>query len=586
MLRQKQFVEARALYEQICALDQSDAEAESALGFVEANLGNFDKAETCFRRACTLAPELPYPQFYLGGVLISQKRLAEAVEPLRACARLKPDFFPGHLTLGNVLYGLGDYSGAAGAYERVTKLKPDQGDAHHGLGRSLLALGGLEEALVSLRTAAQLLPQNVDALCDLARILVLLGKYDEAEKYFRRSAELQPDLPLAIAGLASICERRGEIDRAFAIIQPLIEAGVRHGAVAQLFARVCRRLGRCAQAVDYFETTIEHSIGLGNVADLEIGKLQVGLGRLYDSLDQYDRAFACAEKGNKRLAHLRMQDWDRGEIEVLLQELQRAFSSETFPTLARSACRTTRPIFIVGMPRSGTTLVEQILASHPMIHGAGELSAIDRMAKSLSARPRQSPYPQCVTTLSSDDLTSLARPHLDTLEAMAAGARHVIDKLPHNFLHLGLIALLFPDARIIHCRRDPLDTCVSIFFADFGARHPYAHDLTELGYYYRWYERLMQHWHDVLPSPMFEVQYEDLVRNLEQNVRDLLDFLGLPWDASCLEFHRNQRTVATASYDQVRRPIHANSVGRWRHYREHLSPLRTALEMTVNGKSD
>jgi hypothetical protein len=238
------------------------------------------------------------------------------------------------------------------------------------------------------------------------------------------------------------------------------------------------------------------------------------------------------------------------------------------------------PVFIVGMPRSGTSLVEQILDSHPQIHGAGELTDIAKIAESLSACiDSGTPYPECLGELSTELLDRIAEPHLAKLRQLNASALRITDKMPHNFLYLGLVQKLFPHARVIHVLRHPLDTCVSIFFQEFSSEHAYAYDLRHLAGYYQQYERLMQHWERALRLPMLEVRYEDLVDNQERESRRMLEFLGLPWDRQCLDFFRNKRHVATPSYDQVRQPIYASSVERWRRYDRYLEPLKTAFNI-------
>jgi len=236
------------------------------------------------------------------------------------------------------------------------------------------------------------------------------------------------------------------------------------------------------------------------------------------------------------------------------------------------------PIFIVGMLRSGTTLVEQILASHPRVHGAGELQDLNRLIKTLPRRPGTTEgYPESMAGVDGETARALAEAYLQRLRQLGGESARVVDKLPFNFLYLGVIATLFPRARIIHCRRDPVDTCLSCFFQDFGDPLPFTWDLRHLGHYYREYERLMAHWGKVLPVPLFEVFYEDITANQESTTRRLLAFCGLDWDERCLHFNDTQRVVRTASILQVRQPIYRTSVGRWKRYEAQLQPLLEVL---------
>ncbi|MGI9465390.1 MAG: sulfotransferase family protein, partial [Aestuariivirgaceae bacterium] len=234
-----------------------------------------------------------------------------------------------------------------------------------------------------------------------------------------------------------------------------------------------------------------------------------------------------------------------------------------------------RPVFIIGMPRAGTTLCEQIIASHREADGVGELDEIKNLASQLAPQP----YPAQVGQLGKNDIGNLAAKYLRRIDSLAdRAALRVADKWPTNFLHLGLIAILFPNARIIHCERDPMDTCLSIYAENFSGV-AYSNDLEHIGAFYRQCRRLMAHWSNVLPTPVFNLSYEDMVENQEASTRDLLDFCGLAWDPACLEFHTTKRTVKTTSMQQVRQPIYSRSIGRWKNYERHLGPLRNALEL-------
>jgi hypothetical protein len=230
------------------------------------------------------------------------------------------------------------------------------------------------------------------------------------------------------------------------------------------------------------------------------------------------------------------------------------------------------PIFVLGMPRSGTTLVEQILASHPQVHGAGELRALQRLVDGLGD------YPAAATRLAPAELARLGESYLAQIRPLAGGRAHLVDKMPANFLHAGLIHLMLPGARIVHCRRDPVDTCLSCYTKLFSGEQMFAYDLRELGLFHRAYQTLMAHWRAVLPPDRFiEVDYEAVVENLEGEARRLVAFLGLPWDEACLGFHKTERPVRTASVNQVRQPIYRTSAGRWKAHAAHLEPLLSAL---------
>ncbi len=268
---------------------------------------------------------------------------------------------------------------------------------------------------------------------------------------------------------------------------------------------------------------------------------------------------------------------------ILRPFFARRFSLNDRDSESRRRCR----LFIVGMPRSGTTLTEQIVSSHPEVTGAGELPLIGQVARKIGFdRSDLTPYRHQVISMTRGQSHELAQEYLASVRKKFPNSRHVADKLPLNFEHLGLIAILFPSARIIHCRREPIDTCVSCFMQALNRSHAYSTDLTTLGLYYREYHGLMEHWRQSLPLPIHEVRYEKLVANQESETRALISFLGLPWDDACLKYFETSRAVRTLSRWQVRQPIYSSSVERWRHYAGHLQPLIAALgDLAPAGRS-
>jgi hypothetical protein len=264
--------------------------------------------------------------------------------------------------------------------------------------------------------------------------------------------------------------------------------------------------------------------------------------------------------------------FDRERIIKLADNLIADFNAESIKQITNSGCDDERPVFIVGMPRSGTSLVEQILSSHPQIYGAGELSDIKNIAISYIQATRSNNV-KIFSHTERAKLYELAGKYQKVIEQTCGNAILVTDKMPSNFLWLGFIMQLFPKARIIHCKRDPRDTCLSIYFQQFTKSHDYANKLEDLAFYYRQYERLMHHWKYHLHVPMLDVYYKDLVLDIETKARQMVDYLGLQWDDRCLAYYESKRATATASWDQVRQPIYTKSLGRWRHYQKHLGPL-------------
>jgi hypothetical protein len=257
------------------------------------------------------------------------------------------------------------------------------------------------------------------------------------------------------------------------------------------------------------------------------------------------------------------------------------YSPDYFAARANIGETSEVPVFVLGMPRSGTTLVEQIIASHPAAHGAGELEELGWLAANMpKLTGGTAPYPEAARLIDATNAKSIAAQYLEPLIARAPAARRITDKMPGNFIRIGLIAVLFPKARIVHVRRHPLDTCLSCFFQHFGRGHHFSYDLGHLGHYYTQYQRLMAHWARVLPGRIFDVQYEDVVSKQEETSRAIIAHCGLDWDPKCLAFHEHERQVRTASFWQVRQPLYASSVGRWQAYEKHLGPLKAALGLS------
>jgi hypothetical protein len=339
-----------------------------------------------------------------------------------------------------------------------------------------------------------------------------------------------------------------------------------------VFARLCHRFDACENAIEYISAMLPVE-----TLDENRRALHFSLGRIFDRLHRYGEAFEHYSAANQ-LAKLNYNFDDEVQLCNRLKEI---FSSEHLKSLPKAGNKSERPVFVVGMPRSGTSLAEQILSSHSEIYGAGELQHMNELVGSIRGITlSKDDFPECVVELDAGQMDQLANTYLAKLDDLSADAPRVVDKMPNNFHYLGLIGLLFPKARIIHCLRDPRDTCLSIYFQDFNQTHAYGSDLTILGRYYREYEKLMAHWRSVVDIPLYEIHYADLVADQEKYSRELIEFCGLDWDDNCLDFYKAKRDVATASYNQVRRPMYKSSLERWRHYEPYIQPLLESLGTT------
>ena len=351
------------------------------------------------------------------------------------------------------------------------------------------------------------------------------------------------------------------------MLEPLVTAGNDDEDFLVLLAILESQLGKRAEAVDRLESVIESS------TRNQI-RISFELGHIYDKLGDYDRAMDRFKRGNNlKASHFDQKGQDNRVVSRI--EVFGANQSSSIPSAENES---QLPIFIVGMPRSGTSLVEQILSSHPDVHGAGELLDIVHIVQDLPKRIETDvDYPHCMKSVSPGMINAIAEQHLAHLQQLGGTAQRVIDKLPYNFFELGLIKLLFPRAAIIHCVRDPVDTCLSCYFQNFPVLTTWCFELPSIGVYYNQYQRMISHWRDDVKLPMLEICYEDLVSETETHVRRLLDHVELPWNDQCLQFHKSERVVNTASYKQVREPIYTQSVARWKNYQSHLTPLLDEL---------
>ena len=450
--------------------------------------------------------------------------------------KLNPQFAPVHFNNGNVLFGLKRYEEALASYDRALAIQPDFAQALSNRGNVLLELQRHEEALASYDRALAIQPDFADAHHGRGTVLNTFGRIKEARQVLEKAVELAPR---KAQFLCSLAESKRFVD------------GDPHFTLVEALARDMESLPEEDQIYLHF-----------------------ALGKVYADLGQHERSFSHLIEGN---ALKRKQIvYDEAAVLAQLKRIQQLFTAEAMRKGRGFGDPSTVPVFIIGMPRSGTTLVEQILASHPKIYGAGELNDFQVAVALASLRGSDGSRPG----LGAEELRQIGARYLERVRATAPAAERITDKMPANFRYAGLIYLALPNARIIHTRRDPLDTCLSCFSILFlPDLQPFAYDLTELGRYYRAYATLMEHWREVLPlEQMLEVQYEELVANFEPLARRIVAYCGLEWDDACLEFHKTQRLVWTASAVQVREPIYRSSIGRWRPYEGMLRPLIKALE--------
>lgn len=513
----------------------NDAEVHSNLGAALRRAGRLDDALASFRRAIALKPNIAEVHNNLGNALKDLGRLKEAVRAFRRALELNPDFAKAHSNLGNALQDQGELEAAAACYSRALALQPEYAEAHTNLGILLRLRSRAAEAETSCRRALTINPDLTSAIVLLAELHSDRGDFTAAEELFNRAITLEPESAEAWAGIAGL--RR-----------------MTSGDTGWL-AQVQRIAGHCA------------------IPPQEIA-LRYAIGKYFDDMGNFEEAFHSYRRANELAKTLRPEH-DRQRLTQAVDRIINSFDKEWLNRTRVDSSEFLCPVLIVGMPRSGTTLAEQILASHPEVFGAGELP-FWATAMSKSAAQKDGDIGQSA-------LRDLGDQYLALLHESSNGALRVVDKMPANFLYLGLIHAALPKAKIVHMRRDPVDTCLSIYFQNFGAFHSYANDLGDLAHYYSQYSRLMDHWRLTLPAEaILDLSYENLVAGPEVWSRKMVDFIGLTWDASCLDFHRTRRTVSTFSKWQARQKISRSSVERWRNYREFVGPLLSLSDSSAD----
>jgi tetratricopeptide (TPR) repeat protein len=509
--------------------------------------------------------------------LKEQGKVDEAVAAYRQAISIKPDFAEAHNNLGAMLTDQGKLDDAVAQYQKAVTVKPDFAEAHNNLGKVLRWQGKPDEAVAHYRQALAIRPDCAEAHNNLGNILRWHGKSDEAVACYRQALVIKPDYAEVYNNLGIVLRDLGSVEEARIACEKAIELAPRNPAFHYSLATLKRfvpgdRQLEALEAIASEETSLS--------TDDRI-YLHFALAKGYDDGGDYERSFARLRQANS----LKRQQiaYDESVVQGLFARLQQVFTPELMRDKRGLGDPSSVPVFIIGMPRSGTTLIEQILASHPKVFGAGELM---NLANAVAKLSRKAPFPGAISTMAGEELRELGAHYVAEIRQLAPEADRIIDKMPANFRLAGLIHLALPNARIIHVRRDPLDTCLSCFSKLFGNDQPFSYDLGELGRYYRGYEMLMEHWRRVLPpGVMLEVQYEQLVADLEGEGRRIVGHCGLEWDAACLSFHDTERQVRTASAVQVRQPIYRSSIGRWRAYEQHLAPLIEALGVDVAGGS-
>jgi tetratricopeptide (TPR) repeat protein len=570
--------EAIAQYRQVLALKGDHAEVHCHLGNALCGLGRLEEATVEFRRALAINPALAQAHCNLGLLVGTREGPQAAIQHYERALAIKPDFLEAHHNLGNALRKLNRHREAIAHYAKALGIAPPRRtEVHNNLGISLQALGRHQEAIGQYQQALALDGNSAEVRNNLATALQGLGQFEAAIAGYQAALAVKPDHAEAHNNVGVVFQALGRLEEASQAYERATQLAPRNTEFQLNFAN-SRHFTRADPRLAALRA-LEND--LTSLSTEEQIPLHFALGKAYADLGEHPRSFAYLLKGNalKRAGVC----YDEAATLKRFERIQAAFTSELLQEKSGVGDASTAPVFVLGMPRSGTTLVEQILASHSKVFGAGELDAFGRAVATM-ATANGVAFPELAATISAEELRSLGGSYVERLRRAPTVAERIVDKMPSNFAFVGLIHLALPHARIIHTRRDPLDTCLSCFSILFASEHAHAYDLGELGRFYHGYASLMTHWRHVLPpGVMLEVQYEDVVDDLEGQARNIIAHCGLDWEDACLAFHETQRPVETASARQVRQPIYRSSVGRSRSYAGLLQPLRQALGLPDEG---
>jgi tetratricopeptide (TPR) repeat protein len=504
----------------------NDRAVEAAEKILEQDLDN-DEANNFLAFACA-----------------DEEKYGQAIKLIARAINKRPSEASYHNNLAFILCSSKQYDNALLACNKAISLNPNNGETYVIKGRSLRELGEMEKALDSFLTAKGFMPKFLKLRSELGDVLAILGRFEEAEEEFRELLKLSPGNSSVQGQLSSLTIKR-----------------VAHSDIEEM----------------------EASLKKPDIGIHEKATLLFGLGNAYEKYEEYDKAFECFKEANC----LRRESYDgkyafNKEVRRF-KKVTEIVNKDLVNRLSGHGCRDKTPIFILGMPRSGTTLTEQILSSHSNVYGAGELDCLGKIIQKYCFEKNRR-LPAGLELLKPEELGKLGTLYIEKLlQHGDKSSPYITDKMPGNFFHVGMIYLALPNAKVIYCRRDPVDICLSVYKHNFNDGHMYSTDLHEVGAYNYHFRQLMDHWQNLLPGFMHVVQYEDMVADQEVETRKMLEFCGLTWDENCLQFHKSKRAIRTLSLTQVRQPIYSRSVQLWKHYERHLGPLLDAIQLPERG---
>ena len=603
LVRQNKFAEAEKELRQVVARHPQIPKAQRELGNALIAQGKGDEAIGCYKRVIELTPDNPAAHHDLAMAYKTLGLRQEAEKALDESFELDPE--RKELVMAAQHQADGEFGKAEAICRNILRRDPRNVNATRMLGTLARDLGKPRLAARMLRNAVNLAPDFFGARMDLARALVEIDELDDCEEILQEAVRQKPELPYPYTLLGNLYTKQGRFDEAVESYKKALEKQPNHGPSLAAMGHALKTIGRQEESIDTYRDCITRHPEFGEAywalanlktfrfSDDEIATMEryvddeklpdetrvnfnYSLGKSYEDRGDYDQAFARYDKGNQlRRPH---ENYDPVQTEMVHDQIIETITPEFLEANREFGCPAPDPIFIVGLPRSGSTLIEQILASHSQVDGTLELPDLPRIIKAINEqRPQGDGYPQALRHYGAE-LAKLGEHYLEWTERHRKGAPRFTDKMPNNFASIGLIAAILPNARVVNARRHPLDSCMGCYKQLFYKGQSFTYDLVELGEYYLEYQRMMDYWHEVVPDMVLDVQYEEMVADQENQTRRLIEHCDLPWEDAVLRFYETDRAVITASSEQVRQPIYSKSVNSWRRFEAHLEPLIEVLE--------
>jgi tetratricopeptide (TPR) repeat protein len=609
--------EAEKSLEKAVELDPKNAQALNNLGIIQYEKRKFKEAADFYRRALEVRPNMAEALNNLGNALRVTGDIDGAISAYQDALTYRERYPEAYNNLGTLLQHQNQFQEAEHALRKAIAQHPQYIEAYNNLASLLASQKKEVDALRILGDALKFAPKNVQTLLITAKIQMRRNNHVAAEQASRLALQEQPDNAEALTILGQVLHETDRYDEAIEVLERALKANPKSPEALNFYGVALKSVGRLDEARDHILKALKMNSGMwgayANINDLvdfskgegeelfnqmdtifESAKnteadpflpLHFAFGKALEDRGEHERALKHYITGGKmKRAQL---EYNEPETFGFFDAIRETFTKDVFENRKYDGIDDERPVFIIGMPRSGSTLVEQILSSHPDVYGAGEVKYLSRALGQLRDRfPSLPKFPQMMDKITPGQLDIMAKKYLEALSAGAGDAKRITDKLLTNYFFVGLIHILYPKAKFVNTMRDPVDTCLSGFTKLFKDDMPHSYDLSELGRYYRKYAELMDHWHKVLPKGVLtSVQYEDVVADTEKEAKALIDFIGLEWDPKCVDFHKSDRPVKTASVAQVRKPIYKSSVKRWKKYGDGLQPLVDAIEGKSGSKA-